>query len=666
MTTGIPYDSPEAMAFAGCVTAIMTAESYRTSAEMAKNIGSFMHYEKNKEDMLRVIKNHRRAAFNAKEEEYEKLPIKPMGIDPQYAPAYLLAAAREVWNDALAMGEMYGYRNAQTTLLAPTGTTGLLMDCATTGVEPDFALVKFKKLAGGGYFKIVNESVPVALKSLGYSEKETDEIINYLKGHGTLVGAPGINHEKLLAKGFANEDILKIEKVLPSVFELPFAFNAWTLGELVMKRLGFAEDQYLDSNFNMLSALGFTNDELSQASEYVCGAMTIEGAPHLKKEHYRVFDTANRNGKKGQRYIHYLGHIRMMAAVQPFLSGAISKTINMPNEATVEDVKIAYMASWKLGLKANAIYRDGCKLSQPLVAKSKDGDKKEDVKVEIATAPQKEENKYTLSSGAGVMRQDIDEKMAQIKYAHDGTNQGMRIYIHGEQRKLPYKRSGITIKTKVAGQKIFLRTGEYPDGKLGEVFIDMYREGAAFRSLLNLFAISISTGLQYGVPLEEYVDKFTFTRFDPSGLTDHPNVRSCTSIIDFVFRVLGMEYLGRMDFVQVKPSGIQKNRAEQMSRLAAEARGQKVMPLDDSEIEKETIILKDYGAKESQMSLPNMPKAKQDAGQQVAQTQTTSSADQLLAGMMGDAPPCPTCGHITIRNGSCYKCLNCGSTTGCS
>jgi len=687
MTAGVPYDSPEALAFAGSVTALMTAQSYTTSAEMARALGSFSKFAANREDMLRVARNHRRATFNAKAEEYEGLSVIPIAIDPKYAPAYLLVAAREGWNEALEMGERFGFRNAQTTLLAPTGTIGLLMDCSTTGVEPDFALVKFKKLAGGGYFKIVNESVPMALKTLGYTEAQISDVTNYLKGHGTLKNSPAITHQSLRERGFNDDDIAKLEKSLPTVFELPFAFNIWTLGEQCLERLGFSSEQYNDTNFNLLAALNYSPEEINLANEYVCGAMTIEGAPHLKKEHYAVFDTANKNGKKGQRYIHYLGHIRMMAAVQPFLSGSISKTINMPNEATVEDVKIAYMASWKLGLKSNALYRDGCKMSQPLSAKSKSKteEKKDEAKAMVApviptgsakggvveeslsVSKVSEPKTYSLSSvNAAVVNQVVDDNNAQIKYAHDGTPTGTKIYIHGEQRRMPYKRSGLTIKAKVANQKIFLRTGEYPDGKLGEVFIDMYKEGASFRSLLNLFAIAISTGLQYGIPLEEYVDKFTFTRFEPSGMTDHPNIRNCTSVVDLVFRILGMEYLGRTDFVQVKPTGIQKNRAEQMARIASEMRGQHTMDLkhkDDGEVEKEKIILKDKDVEENdQPTLPHIPKveAKSDSAPVV------ESIDQQLAGMMGDAPPCPTCGHITIRNGSCYKCLNCGSTTGCS
>lgn len=659
MTAGLPYDSAKAMAFAASITSLMSAQSYATSAELAKNLGPFVKYEKNKEEMIRVIRNHRRASNKASESEYEGLSVKPTGIDAQYAPDYLLREANAMWDKALEDGEKYGYRNAQTTLLAPTGTIGLLMDCSTTGVEPDFALVKFKKLSGGGYFKIVNESVPVALRALGYSEEQIKDMVDYLKGRATLKGCPKINPESLKAKGFNDADLEKVEKSLSGVFELPSAFNSWTLGEECMKRLGIDPEQAENPSFNLLSALGFGSEDIAQANEYVCGAMTIEDAPHLKSEHYSVFDTANKNGKKGKRYIHYLGHIRMMAAVQPFLSGAISKTINMPNEASVEDVKTAYMASWKLGLKANALYRDGCKLSQPLSTGSKSDDEKaEEIEEteekmpeetgEPITKEEDQEKQYILSDEEQMYQQIVRADQMVASYAHDGSTKGNKVYIHGEQRKMPYKRSGITIKAKIAGQPIFIRTGEYPDGKLGEVFIDMYKEGAAFRSVLNLFAVSISNGLQYGVPLEEYVEKFTFTRFEPSGMTDHPNIRSCTSIIDFVFRLLGMEYLGLTNFVQVKPAGIQKHRAEAMIRMEQQIKGQGTMDLGDKiEVKKEQAVL------------PSMPKGEE-------KTKNDNAMGDHLSGMMGDAPPCPTCGHTTIRNGSCYKCLNCGSTTGCS
>jgi ribonucleoside-diphosphate reductase alpha chain len=674
MTAGIPYESDEAYAFTGSVTALMTAESYKTSAEMARTHGPFPKYHLNKDDMLRVVRNHRRAAFNAPESEYEKLTVKPKGIDPQYAPAYLLAAARESWNEAVEMGEQYGYRNAQTTLLAPTGTIGLLMDCATTGVEPDFALVKFKKLAGGGYFKIANEAVPVALDKLGYSEGQVQDIIDYMRGSGKIDSAPHINSISLKAKGFTDTDIESVNKALGSAFEMQFAFNVWTLGEDCMKRAGFSPVEYNDPKFNMLKGLGFSSAQIAEANEFVCGTMTIEGAPHLRLEHYPIFDCANKCGKKGERFIHWRGHVRQMAAAQPFLSGAISKTINMPNEATIDDVKEAYEESWKVCLKAVALYRDGCKLSQPLSTSSDSKEDKDDkaaeAKEETVTAVHAEVTTidatvHTTSPAehieATTIAQAIEQASALIgqhmpghhvmpTYAPDGTVSDHRIYLHGEKRKLPSKRSGITISSKIGNTKVWLRTGEYPDGRLAEIFIDTYKEGTVVRSMMNMFAISISLALQYGVPLEKLVEKFVFTRFEPAGMTDHPNVKICTSIIDFVFRVLGMEYLGRTDFVQVPPKGIQKKKFEQMAKVAEATVHQQTIDIDAT-VTHTTVP--------AQTALPTLD---HDDIQDSAKTE----ADKMLGEMMGDAPACPTCGHITVRNGSCYKCLNCGDSLGCS
>ncbi|MBD3311707.1 MAG: vitamin B12-dependent ribonucleotide reductase [Candidatus Magasanikbacteria bacterium] len=674
MTAGIPYDSKEAYAFTGSVTAIMTSEAYKTSAEMAKFLSPFPKYELNKEEMLRVIRNHRRASFNKEESEYEKLTIKPTGIDPEYAPAYLLAAARENWNEALDMGEKYGFRNAQTTLLAPTGTIGLLMDCNTTGVEPDFALVKFKKLAGGGYFKIVNEAVPSALKNLGYDKKQIDEILQYMRGMGKINNAPHINEASLKEKGFNNEDIKTLNKALGSAFEIQFVFNVWTLGEDCLKRCGFSSDEFNDTNFNMLKAMDFSDDQIEEANEYVCGTMTIEGAPHLKEEHYPVFDCANTCGKKGKRYIHWSGHLKMMSAAQAFISGAISKTINMPNEATVEDVKEAYWQSWQLCLKAVALYRDGCKLSQPLSTNKKTNNDEEDKKdknnnTEYEAETNEEKTQLTattsvklpqtepasvseaIEQASQLLQQHIPGTQAMESYSNDGSVKEHRIYVHGEKRKLPTKRSGITISAKIGNQKVWLRTGEYPDGKLAEVFIDMYKEGAAFQSMLNLFAISVSMALQYGVPLEKLVNKFTFTRFEPAGFTDHPNIRSCTSVIDFIFRVLGMEYLGRTDFVQVPPKGIRRNKFEQMARIA-ENKQESLSLKNDVKTEEKTDEIE---IDENQFTLPSLE-----------DSSNKDAMDESLSEMMGDAPACPTCGHITVRNGSCYKCLNCGDSLGCS
>lgn len=677
MMSGIPYESEEAYAFTGAVTAIMTAESYRTSAEMARFLGTFPRYELNKKDMLRVMRNHRRAAFNAPDSEYEKLTVKPVGINPEYAPAYLLAAARESWNEALDWGEQYGYRNAQTTLLAPTGTIGLLMDCSTTGVEPDFALVKFKKLAGGGYFKIVNEAVPAALTNLGYTTTQVRDIINYTKGTADITTAPHINSVSLKTKGFTDEDLVNLNKALLSAFELKFAFNIWTLGEDCLKRLGFTTAEFNDPNFNPLVALGFTEEEIEAANEYVCGAMTIEGAPHLRPEHYPVFDCANKCGKKGQRYIHWRGHIRMMASAQPFLSGAISKTINMTNEATIEDVKQAYKESWEMCLKAVALYRDGCKLSQPLSTSSKKTESKtsasakaEEVHVEEKKEDEKEKMAgQEMTSAAKEMllameriQQTVNAHMpdshAMETYGRDGSVTERRIYLQGEKRKLPAKRSGITVSAKIGNQQIWLRTGEYPDGKLAEIFIDMYKEGAGFRSMLNMFAISVSMGLQYGVPLEKFVENFVFTRFEPAGMTDHPNVKICTSVIDFVFRVLGMEYLGRTDFVQVPPKGIQKNRFEQIAGLEISSAGEQSRltdMLNNTQVQEATAPKVEATAEEARLDLP----LNEEIG-------VVDAMDAALSEMMGDAPACPTCGHITVRNGACYKCLNCGDSLGCS
>jgi len=662
MMNGIPYESEEACAFAGSITSLMTAESYKTSAEMARLLGPFPKFEYNREDMLRVMRNHRRAAFNAGNNEYEKLTVMPKGIDPQHAPAYLLAAARESWNDALSMGEKHGYRNAQTTLLAPTGTIGLLMDCATTGVEPDFALVKFKKLAGGGYFRIANESIPMALENLEYTEEEIKDILNYAKGTADITNAPHISLETLKAKGFNDEDITSLNKALKGAFEIKFAFNVWTLGEDCMKRAGFNSQEYNAPDFNMLKALGFSEEQIEEANEYVCGTMTIEGAPHLKQEHYPVFDTANKNGKKGERFIHFMGHVNMMASVQPFLSGAISKTINMPNEATLEDVKYTYEQSWKMALKAVAIYRDGCKLSQPLSTSSKNkGDedkvelkeeivvKKEEV-IQVSRMVETDNEGDAIRQASEILSQHVGIQTPMESYSKDGEVAERRVYLHGEKRKVPSKRGGITVSAKIGTQQIWLRTGEYPDGRLAEIFIDMYKEGAGFRSTLNMFAISVSMGLQYGVPLEKYVENFLFTRFEPSGFTDHPNIKSCTSVIDFVFKVLGMEYLGRTDYVQVLPKGIQRKKFENLAKLAETQAPQEVMDLPEKKEEVEVSEVQD------QATLPTMEKKEV--------VQDASSA--ALSEMMGDAPACPTCGHITVRNGTCYKCLNCGDSLGCS
>ncbi|MGC3973655.1 MAG: vitamin B12-dependent ribonucleotide reductase [Nitrospira sp.] len=522
MKQSIPYDSQKATAICGAITAIMTGESYATSAEMAAEIGPFPGYNRNRESMLRVIRNHRRAAYSAPHEEYEGLTILPASIQPEHCPPAMLLAARRAWDRALELGTAYGFRNAQVTVIAPTGTIGLVMDCDTTGIEPDFALVKFKKLAGGGYFKIINQSLPPALQALGYTEAQIRDIVAYCAGHQTLIGAPFINHEVLRQKGFDDAALERLEGSLAQAFEIQFVFNKYTLGEeFCRQKLGISEAQLADPAFNMLKTLGFTQEDVAAANDYCCGTMTVEGAPHLKLEHLPIFDCANRCGRIGQRYIAVDAHIRMMAAAQPFISGAISKTINMPADATLEDVKAAYLFAWKSMVKAVALYRDGSKLSQPLNASSDSG-KSAEAAPSVATVAEK-----------------VAERVL-VRYLH-------------KRRSLPARRGGYTQKAIIGGHKLYLRTGEYEDGTLGEIFLDMHKEGAAFRSLMNNFAIAISLGLQHGVPLEEFVEAFVFTRFEPNGPVKlNDRIKMATSIIDYIFRELAITYLERKDLSQVQ------------------------------------------------------------------------------------------------------------------
>ncbi|HEX7366474.1 MAG TPA: vitamin B12-dependent ribonucleotide reductase [Pelobium sp.] len=628
MVAGIPYDSDKARAIGGAITAIMTGTSYATSAEMARELGTFARYQDNKENMLRVMRNHRYAAYNATD-AYEGLEIAPPGIDQKVCPDYLLSAACNAWDKAVEMGEKYGYRNAQTTVIAPTGTIGLVMDCDTTGIEPDFALVKFKKLSGGGYFKIINQAVPAALRNLKYNEEEIETIVNYAKGAASIKKAPHINPDSLRAKGFTDADLEKLDKAIVSAFEIGFAFNVWTLGEDCLKRLGFKPEQYNAPDFNVLKALGFTRTQIAEANEFICGTMTIEGAPYLKEEHYPIFDCANKNGAKGVRYIHAHGHIKMMSAAQPFLSGAISKTINLPNEAKVEEIKESYELSWSLGLKANALYRDGCKLSQPLSTKS---DTKED-KIDTVEEVLGKAGELKLSD---LTPEQVLEAATAILQRSEDTNFMRQLSRVVQKKVMPAKRRGFTQKASIDGQTVFVRTGEYGDGTLGEIFVDMHKEGATFRSLMNCFAIAVSVGLQYGVPLEEYVEKFTFTRFEPAGMvTGHANIKSATSIIDYIFRMLGYDYLNRTDLVHVitEQNVVTDNPTMQDSDVNHDA----------------TNVYK-----------PSPVKETTTAGAAKAQS------FDLSMGAQSDAPACSSCGHTTIRSGTCYKCLNCGTSMGCS
>jgi ribonucleoside-diphosphate reductase alpha chain len=652
MVMGIAYDSEEARGIAGAITAIMTGISYKTSAELASILGAFPRYEENREDMLRVMRNHRLAAYDA--DEYENLGIKPVGIKAKYCPDYLLSAATKAWDDAVQLGEKHGYRNAQTTVIAPTGTIGLVMDCDTTGVEPDFALVKFKKLSGGGYFKIINQSVPAALRNLKYSEKEIDAIVKYAVGAGTFAGAPHINHQSLSEKGFISEEIKKLDAAVSSAFEIGFVFNVYTLGEECLQRLGFSPEQYFNFEWSLLEALGFTDEEIEKANDFICGTMTVEGAPFLKNEHLSVFDCANKCGKKGERFIHAHGHIRMMAAAQPFISGAISKTINLPNESSVEEIADAYMLSWQLGLKACALYRDGSKHSQPLSNKSDKKKKADDP--EVIAAPQDtpvsaESNIVDLSK---LTAHDLLEEVQKRVQASPDTKLKRELATIVERRTLPAKRRGFTQKAKINGQALFLRTGEYADGTVGEIFIDMAKEGATMRSMLNCFAISISIGLQYGVPLEEFVEKFVFTRFEPSGMVDHPNIKTSTSIVDFIFRALAYEYLGRNDLVHVldKPEVLNTG-TDDWDEIPTSLEYEKGAPaLSDIRIV--------AAPQNSKNPADQKPKTK------TASMTSLDAVNVAAKSMQSDAPACNTCGHITIRSGTCYKCLNCGNSMGCS
>ncbi|WP_372841073.1 vitamin B12-dependent ribonucleotide reductase, partial [Phaeovulum sp.] len=535
MSMGLGYDSDEGRAIGAALSAIMTGVSYATSAEMAGELGAFPGYAKNAQHMLRVIRNHRRAAYS-KVRGYHGLAVLPVPFDHASCPDQtLVELAKSTWDEALRLGEMHGYRNAQVSVLAPTGTIGLVMDCDTTGIEPDFALVKFKKLAGGGYFKIINRSVPAALEALGYRSSEIEEIIAYAVGHGSLGQAPGINHTALLGHGFGAREIEKVEAALPAAFDIRFVFNQWTLGEeFCTGTLGIPAERLADPTFDLLRHLGFTKAQVDAANDHVCGTMTLEGAPHLKAEHYSVFDCANACGKTGKRYLSVEAHIRMMAAAQSFISGAISKTINMPNTASIEDTLAAYELSHSLGIKANALYRDGSKLSQPLASALIEDDEEAEEIMATGSPQQK----------AVVMAEKIVEKVI------------IKEIVRSHREKLPERRKGYTQKAVVGGHKVYLRTGEYQDGQLGEIFIDMHKEGAGFRAMMNNFAIAISVGLQYGVPLEEFVDAFTFTKFEPAGMVQgNDSIKNATSILDYVFRELAVSYLDRTDLAHVKPQG---------------------------------------------------------------------------------------------------------------
>ena len=717
MAIGIPYDSEAGRAICAAASALMTGIAYATSAEIAGELGAFPGFEENRDAMLRVIRNHRRAARGMRE-DYEDLAVTPVPLDAATCPDQpLAAAAARAWDDALELGERHGYRNAQVSVVAPTGTIGLVMDCDTTGIEPDFAMVKFKKLAGGGYFKIINRVVPRALARLGYSPEQIEEMVRYAVGNGSLVEAPGIDHADLRAKGFTDEALEAIEGVLGEAFDIKFAFNKWTLGEaFCTETLGLEAAALNDVSFDMLASLGFSKEDIDAANTHVCGAMTLEGAPHLMSEHLPVFDCANPCGRTGKRFLSVNSHIHMMAASQPFISGAISKTVNMPANATVEDCMEAYLLSWRLGLKANALYRDGSKLSQPLQASllADDIDDAADALEEILEAPN--------AVRAEVVAERIVERI-----------------ISGERKRLPQRRKGYTQKAVVGGHKVYLRTGEYENGSIGEVFIDMHKEGAAFRSLMNNFAIAISIGLQYGVPLEEYVESFTFTRFEPSGIVEgNDTIKMATSILDYIFRELAVSYLGRNDLAHVKPDDLEPDSMGTGEGEGDLAKQNNVVDAygfaSQGYVRSKFLVIRGDGSNSRSNggngggngSTPRNGNGNGNGGDHapVAHGEASGNGGNILRAESGDgggatlvtrgngggngglsvaggsdvqAPPmdiessvfgnvearqgqvrvarlkgyegdsCGECGNFTlVRNGTCLKCVTCGGTSGCS
>lgn len=664
MNMGHSYDSNEGRALGAALTAIMTGVSYATSAEIAGELGPFDGYTRNADHMLRVIRNHRHAAYG-NSNGYKGLEVNPVPLDQANCPDQnLIQLAKSAWDEALLLGEKHGYRNAQVSVIAPTGTIGLVMDCDTTGIEPDFALVKFKKLAGGGYFKIINRSVPAALEKQGYGAAQIEEIVSYAVGHGTIGNAPRINHTSLIGHGFGANEIEKIEEALPSAFDIKFVFNQWTLGEeFCTKTLGIPANKLNDPAFNLLRHLGFTRGDIEACNNHVCGTMTLEGAPHLKPEHYGIFDCANTCGKIGKRYLSVESHITMMAAAQSFISGAISKTINMANDASIEDCQKAYELSWSLGVKANALYRDGSKLSQPLTASLVEDDEEAE---EILAAGSQQEK-------AVVLAEKIIEKVV------------IKEIVRSNREKLPSRRKGYTQKAVVGGHKVYLRTGEYEGGELGEIFIDMHKEGAGFRAMMNNFAIAVSVGLQYGVPLEEFVDAFTFTKFEPAGLVSgNDSIKNATSILDYIFRELAVSYLDRSDLAHVEPQGASfddlgrgvdegMSNVTEVSKTAASKSLEVLKQISSTGYlrkrvpEHLTVLQGGIDLQSAVVALdPDVDP------EDVLNTIVSSNGGQMdpivkakMQGYEGD--PCNDCGNYTlVRNGTCMKCNTCGGTSGCS
>ncbi|BAM02453.1 adenosylcobalamin-dependent ribonucleoside-diphosphate reductase [Phycisphaera mikurensis] len=669
MRAGIPYDSDRGRAIAGCVTAILTGRSYATSAAMAGELGAFPAYAENLSadpagggNMLRVIRNHRRAAYGipshadeaTKSElgDYERIGVRPVPIQGADLTSDheacgklsngedLLARARRAWDDALAGGEAHGFRNAQATVLAPTGTIGLLMDCDTTGVEPDFALVKFKKLAGGGYFKIVNQSLPPALKSLGYGEAQVNAILQHVLGTLhldvplTLDGKTDSTRsfrEWLTERGFTAEDLEKVEAGLPSVFELGMAFSAWTLGDEALARVGLDPAAAQQAGFSVLEQLGLRRKDVAAMNAIVCGTQTVEGAPQLKDEHLAVFDCANTCGPTGERFISAEGHIRMMAAAQPFLSGAISKTINLPHDASVADIQDAYRTSWELGIKANALYRDGCKLSQPLNTSSSDVQEDADDDADVQEALEEVAAGVAAAAGAAVAGADGEAVGGIVE----------RVVERPLRRRLPDTRLSRTHKFNVAGNEGYLTVGLHDDGSPGELFITMAKEGSTIGGLMDTLGTAVSVALQYGVPIESLVTKFSHQRFEPAGMTHNPDIPFAKSLVDYIFRWMGIEF-------------VEGYREQVVPRRAAAV----AAPTPPAQHPGAAVVGRAAAA----------PRNPRTAGGHAAEPARSadSTLSEAMSSLQSDAPACDGCGSITVRNGTCYRCLNCGASMGCS
>jgi len=694
MQAGIPYDSDEARAVCACLTSILTGRAYRQSALMAAEQGAFAGFEADRGAMLRVIRNHRRAAHGVDRhsDEWEDLRIRPVPIDHELIRSgslglangkSLLAHATQAWDEALALGEKHGFRNAQVTVIAPTGTIGLLMDCDTTGVEPDFALVKFKKLAGGGYFKIANASVEPAMFALGYDEGQVREILDYLLGvlHLEVPLPEGVKGAKkgqtfsrwLLSKGLTEADVERISASLATVFELTMAFAPYALGDDALTRLGIdPEAAKADPSFSVLRALGLTAGQVEHLNRVICGAQTVEGAPHLRPEHLPVFDCANKCGRTGVRFIRPEGHIRMMAASQPFISGAISKTINLPNEATVDEVKACYRLSWELGLKANALYRDGCKLSQPLSTKSDAPAASADA--EIARGEGHSTGESAAPAGApAVSGASVPAAATASGQGEPASGDGVTIIHRPMRRRLPDTRRSITHKFNVAGHEGYLTVGLYEDGLPGELFITMAKEGSTIGGLMDSLGTATSVALQYGVPVESLVTKFTHQRFEPAGMTTNRDIPMAKSLVDYIFRWLGMQFIpGYREANAPRRPSEEQERASSARDTTTKEQASCTTPASISLAEPQRAPSAMAAMVEPRPSAQGAsPHASAGVSRRssmvlVEYESVQASTLSVALDSVNDAPPCDVCGTITVRSGTCYKCLNCGNSMGCS